>query len=388
MAGIYIHIPFCRQACSYCDFFFITRQEYRTAFVDALILEIQSWKDSRYSQEPIETLYIGGGTPSRLTLQDFERIFKELNDNFKLAGLKEVTVEMNPDDVTPSFLSDLRQMGVNRASMGVQSFQPQLLEFMHRAHTANESILCMEYLRQAGFNTYTVDLIYGNPDETMSDLDNDLDMLLRYPPPHVSAYSLTIEPQTRLGKLARLGRLESMDDDNVASQFDRIAQRLQVAGLRHYEVSNYGIPGHESLHNSNYWEHVNYLGLGPSAHSFWWDENQKSARRWSNAADFKSYIKSDKSVYIQQETLDLGTLAEERIMLGLRTKKGVSPEELRSRYRYFLNDEQKALVRQMQSQGYLKDATKLVCTDEGLRMADRLTLELISRGTGSMISKQ
>ena len=382
MAGIYIHIPFCKQACSYCDFYFITRQEYRTAFVDALIREIRACKDSRYTQESVETIYFGGGTPSRLALQDFERIVRELRDNFELGGLREVTVEMNPDDVTPSFLRDLRQIGVNRASMGVQSFQPRLLEFMHRAHTANESILCMEYLRQAGFDTYTVDLIYGNPDETMSDLDSDLDMLLRYPPPHVSAYSLTVEPQTRLGKLARLGRLEPMDDDVVASQFDRIAQRLEAAGLEHYEVSNYGKPGHESLHNSNYWEHVNYLGFGPSAHSFWWDENQQSARRWSNAADFKSYVNSDKSIHIEHETLDLNTLAEERIMLGLRTRRGVSREELLTRYGYSLNDEQKMLVRQMQSQGYLKETTQLICTDEGLRIADRLTLELISRGTG------
>lgn len=383
MAGIYIHIPFCKQACSYCDFYFITRQEYRSAFVGSLLQEIQSRKDSRYSNEPIETIYFGGGTPSRLTLQDFGRIFWAFRESFDLSQLREVTVEMNPDDVTPSFLHELQQLGVNRASMGIQSFQPRLLSFMHRAHTAGESILCMEYLKQAEFDSYSVDLIYGNPNEMMSDLDNDLDLLLRYPPPHVSAYSLTIEPKTRLGKLAKLGRLQPMDDDRVASQFDRIAERLKGAGLEHYEVSNYGKPGHKSLHNSNYWTHVNYLGFGPSAHSFWWDEDMQSARRWSNAADFKSYVNSDKIESGESEQLDLRTLAEERIMLGLRTRNGIGPDVLQRRYTYSLNDEQKAFVSSMKSQGYLKRVSELACTDKGLRMADRLTLELISRGVGS-----
>ena len=381
MAGIYIHVPFCRQACSYCDFYFITRQEYRSVFVDALLREIKAYKRSLYSVEPIETVYLGGGTPSRLALRDLKRVFEALRSSFDLSRVKEVTLEMNPDDVTPSYLHELLQLGVNRASMGIQSFQPRLLEFMHRAHTATESILCMEYLKQAEFHSYSVDLIYGNPDETLQDLDRDLDMLLRYPPPHVSAYSLTVEPKTRLGKLVNLGRLKPMDDDSVAAHYDRIADRFDAAGLEHYEVSNYGMKGHKSLHNSNYWKHVNYLGFGPAAHSFWWNDDQKSAHRWLNKADFKLYVDSNfKNQDIESEKLDLKTLAEERIMLALRTQDGIHPDSLKERYNYCLNDRQKSFVSQMKSDGYLKDEDNLVCTDSGLRLADRLTLELISRG--------
>ncbi len=380
MAGIYIHIPFCKQACSYCDFYFITRQEYRSAFVDALLREIQVCKEGPYSVEPIETVYFGGGTPSRLTLPDLKRVFEALHSSFDLSRVKEITLEMNPDDVTPSYLHELIQLGVNRASMGIQSFQPRLLEFMHRAHTATESILCMEYLKQAEFDSYSVDLIYGNPDETLQDLDRDIDMLLRYPPPHVSAYSLTVEPKTRLGKLVNLGRLKPMDDDSVAAHYDRIADRFDAAGLEHYEVSNYGMKGHESLHNSNYWKHINYLGFGPAAHSFWWNEDRKSARRWLNAADFKVYVNANfKSSDTESEKLDLKTLAEERMMLGLRTREGIHPDVLQQCYDYRMSERQKEFVIQMQSQGYLINADNLSCTDDGLRLADRLTVELISR---------
>lgn len=382
MSGIYIHIPFCRQACSYCDFYFITRQKYRASFIESLLCEIQARRYSRYTREPVKTIYFGGGTPSRLTPHDFEQIFKALQLCFDLSSVNEITVEMNPDDVTPSYLYELRQLGVNRASMGIQSFQPKLLEFMHRTHTATDSILCIEYLKQAEFDSYSVDLIYGNPDESIGELDRDLDILLRYQPPHVSAYSMTIEPGTRLGKLASLGRLKPMEDDLVAIQFDRIAERLSSVGLKHYEVSNYGMEGHESLHNSNYWRHINYLGFGPSAHSFWWNENQESAERWRNASDFKNYVKIDfDSQTEEHEKLDLEVLAEERIMLALRTCDGIHPDILQRRYNYVLNDVQKAFVLQMQNEGYLKQTDELACTEKGLRLADRLTLELISRGT-------
>ncbi len=380
MSGIYIHVPFCKQACSYCDFYFITRQEHQSAFVDALLAEIASYRESPFSREPVDTIYFGGGTPSRLHPKDFGRIFEALRHNFDTNQCSEVTVEMNPDDVTPSYLGELRRLGVTRVSMGIQSFQPRLLDLMHRAHTASEAISCMKYLQQAGFTSWSVDLIYGNPGQSLSELDDDIDILLQDPPPHISAYSLTIEPSTRLGKLKELGRLQPPEDDIVAEQFDHIGERLASAGIDRYEVSNYAREGHRARHNSHYWRHINYLGLGPAAHSFWWDSAGRSARRWYNPADFKAYIQAEPDAHFRNyEHLDLRILAEERIMLALRTSDGISPDLLHDFYDYDLNDAQKSFILQMQEEGRLEESDALICTNEGLRIADRITLELISR---------
>lgn len=273
MSGIYIHIPFCKQACSYCDFYFVTRDRLVPEFVDALLHEISTvpaCDGSPFPGDPVHTLYLGGGTPSRLPLAQLERIFDTLHRHFGLSGLEEVTVEVNPEDVTADLLLGLRDMGVTRLSMGVQSFQPELLEFMHRAHSAPEAHKSLEKVVHAGFSSFSVDLIYGCPNQTEAQLQDDLDRLLAYDPPHLSAYSLTIEPRTRLGKQAKLGRLNPADDETVARQSRLIRDVLGANGIHQYEISNYARHGHEAEHNSAYWSHENYLGLGPAAHSFYW----------------------------------------------------------------------------------------------------------------------
>jgi len=379
MAGIYIHIPFCKQACSYCDFYFVTQKKLVEPFTKSLIQEIRSFRDSEFSVEPVETIYIGGGTPSQLSVDHLRKIFQALNETFRLdAG--EVTMEMNPDDVTPEYLRSLLELGVNRASMGIQSFDENLLKFMHRAHSSREALQALEHLHTAGFPTFTADLIYGNPGQTTEMLEEDISRLLDFDPPHISAYSLTVEPKTRLGKQVELGRIDPPDDDKVSQHFDLLTDKLQANRISRYEVSNYSKPGKEAIHNSSYWKHENYLGLGPAAHSFWWSGNK--ARRWENKPDIKSYLdKESVSAKEKSELLDLGTLAEERLMLGLRTKWGVARKELAERYGYVLNRQQEEWLAYQKEKGMLMpDEDVLRLTPEGFKIADLLTVDLLSKG--------
>jgi oxygen-independent coproporphyrinogen-3 oxidase len=378
MAGIYIHIPFCKQACSYCDFYFITRKKLIDPFVDSLIKEIYMYRGTTYSDENIETIYLGGGTPSQLSQAQLNRIFDALGESFSLRPV-EVTMEMNPDDVTPDYLKSLLDLGINRASMGVQSFDEKLLQFMHRAHTKSEALNALESLQTAGFPTYTADLIYGNPGQTLEMLDDDISQLLQFDPPHISAYSLTVEPQTRLGKQVKLGRISPPEDDLVAEHVDLLTKRFSDAGIERYEVSNFSKPGKEALHNSNYWKHENYLGLGPSAHSFWLLE--EGGLRWENRSDIKKYIDGiSDGISTEPEKLSMLSLAEERLMLGLRTKWGVGFDELKTRYNYELNRKQKSWMEYQREQGMLKtDGNVLRFTSEGLKIADLLIVDLLSK---------
>lgn len=378
MPGIYIHIPFCKQACSYCDFYFLTRQQLRQPFVDALVREIQYYKHSVYTGNPVKTIYLGGGTPSLLNQNQLKQIFNSLDDVFDLQP-EEVTMEFNPDDVTADYLRMIKDTGVNRASMGVQSFQEEILRFMHRAHTRAEAFTALEALHKADFPTFTADLIYGNPGQTDEMLERDIDQLLKFYPPHVSAYSLTVEPNTRLGKQVQLGRIDPPDDDDVSRQFDLVRNRLADAGIERYEVSNFAKPGKEALHNSNYWNHQNYLGLGPSANSFWWGE--QGARRWRNKPDLKHYLnQKPEEQYDEQEELSLETLAEERLMLGLRTKWGVNRENLLEKYRYRLSQSQEEWLEDQVQKGLFEpDQENIIMTPTGLKISDHLIVQLLGR---------
>ncbi len=378
MSGIYIHIPFCKQACSYCDFYFVTKKNNREAFVSKLIEEIQSKADSVFTQEPVETIYFGGGTPSLLKPKEIQSIFDAIHQIFDLE-LKEFTVEVNPDDVSAEYLADLAKVGVDRVSMGVQSFDEDLLRFMNRAHNTNEAMQCLELLKNSPIEKFTADLIYGNPNQTVGMLEKDLNILAGFNPPHISAYSLTIEPKTRLGKQLELGRLLPAEDEEVARHFEVVEDLLLEHGIFRYEVSNFAKPGFEAVHNSNYWSHKNYLGFGPGAHSFWWDEDLKKAKRWENEADLKMYLSKKNFSPTGFEHLDLNTLAEERIMLALRTKKGISFAELETRYSYTFSEKQREFIGVCEKEGKLISTAQLLkLTKEGLKIADAITLNLLS----------
>jgi oxygen-independent coproporphyrinogen III oxidase len=379
LSGIYIHIPFCKQACSYCDFYFVTRQKLLNPFVDSLVKEIRFFEGSKFVQEPVQTIYIGGGTPSLLNEEQLGRIFSAVHDVFHL-DLKEVTMELNPDDVTPAYLKMIQRFGVDRASMGVQSFQEEILTFMHRAHNQTEALQALEALQATGFPSFTADLIYGNPGQTLAMLEQDIAQLLKFDPPHISAYSLTVEPKTRLGKQVELGRIEPPDDEIVSEHSDILYNLLEGAGIHQYEVSNYAKPGKEAVHNSSYWNHENYLGFGPAAHSFWREEN--SAIRWKNRPDIKHYLEHDPPEYtVEEENLDGQTLAEERLMLGLRTVEGVSLREMKQKYGFEFSDRQLAFITGQSQSGTMEVSEhQLKMTREGLKISDLLLVDLLSRG--------
>lgn len=307
-----------------------------------------------------------------LAPSQIEQILDALNEVFDVAS-KETTLEMNPDDVTSSFLADIKSLGINRASMGVQSFDSDLLKFMNRAHDSKEARQCLELLSQSDFDAFTVDLIYGNPNQSVRQLEKDAETLLSFDPPHVSAYSLTIEPKTRLGKQVELGRIVPPEDDKVARHFDRINQLFSDEGIERYEVSNYSTPEKKAIHNSSYWEHENYLGFGPGAHSFWWGE---VAERWENEQDLRKYLRNED--HPQKEELTLEQLAEERLMMGLRTRKGISFKEMESRYNYTFVDRQREYLNRLVKEQKAMVYDRIKLTDDGIKIADAIILDLVT----------
>lgn len=377
MSGIYLHIPFCRQACSYCDFYFVTRQDDKQLFVQQLVQEIESYKNTVQAGETVETIYFGGGTPSQLSLPQVGAIMQAIKSTFSV-DLKEVTFEMNPDDVNRDYLRGLAEAGITRASMGVQTFDEQLLRFMNRAHTSREALQCLELLAESEFGVFTADLIYGNPGQTLSMLRKDIETLLSFHPPHISAYSLTIEPRTRLGRQLKLGRLLPAQDDEVANQFMFVIEQLETAGIYQYEVSNYSRPGRQAVHNSNYWKHRNYLGFGPGAHSFWWDRNSTTAQRWDNKANLKNYLEEGWKNRGSSEQLSLSELLEERLMLGLRTTEGLSLAELKQHYQFEFSEKQRAYLEKMvhEQKAHLNEHLRL--SRAGLCIADSILLDLLT----------
>jgi oxygen-independent coproporphyrinogen-3 oxidase len=407
--SIYIHVPFCRQACSYCDFYFVTRQELIPDYTRALLEDIRRtaipFRDGMASEintgnPTLTSVYFGGGTPSRLPASIITRILETIHEHHSLDAVKEITLEANPDDLTTlQQVRDLKEAGITRLSMGVQSFDPALLTFMNRAHTAEDAKKSLGFIQQAGFNTHTVDLIYGNPGQSLQQLESDIKQFLQWNPPHISAYALTIEPGTRLGKARDLGRLTEPDDQDVARHMTLVTDMLGEAGLQRYEVSNFARPGHEAIHNSSYWNHTPYLGVGPGSHSLQLVSNNagrvREATRWSAPADLRAYIRHMNEVnksaeadperlFIHEKEYLSGTeLAEERILMGLRTREGLHPDELRQRYNYELNDSQYSYIALMRKEGYIEPLEHIRLTEKGYAIADRITLEIASRGVES-----
>lgn len=317
MAGLYFHIPFCRRACTYCDFHFSTSAN-RSVVLDAMEREL-SLRSRELGHGRLSTIYFGGGTPSLLEPARIAGFIQQARDLFHVDRDAEVTLEANPDDVTAERLTEWNRAGITRISLGTQSFRNDRLKWMGRAHDAQQALTSIGLIAKAGFQSWTIDLIYGLPQMTLSEWDEQLTMALDHGMPHLSAYCLTVETRTALAHQVNKGMISMPGDDAQSAQFDRLMERMEQAGLAHYEISNFGKPGHFSQHNSNYWEGVPYLGIGPSAHSY-----DGPTRRW-NVANNAAYSKSidDGSVYWESEELSAAQRTNERLMTGLRTAKGV-----------------------------------------------------------------
>lgn len=321
MAGIYLHIPFCKQACYYCNFHFSTSLLQQEAMVNSILQEITLQKDYLV-QEPVRTIYFGGGTPSLLKEQELTALLSHLRATFTVAADAEITLEANPDDLTVEKLVQLKAAGINRLSIGVQSFHEEDLTWMNRAHNSRQALDCIKQAQDLGFQNITIDLIYGGPTLTNEGWEQNVKQAIALGVPHLSCYALTVEPGTALDHFIKKKKMAATDPDKAAQHFEMLMEWLGGAGYEHYEISNFALPGWHSRHNSSYWQGKPYLGLGPSAHSF-----NGTSRQW-NIANNTQYIKSITAgtVPFEIESLTTAMQFNEYIMTSLRTSAGCNLE--------------------------------------------------------------
>lgn len=324
MAGIYVHIPFCKSRCIYCDFFSTTSLTERDRYVAAIKKELELRINYLPSNTEIETIYFGGGTPSMLSASQLCDILKHIKHIYQVSNDAEITAEGNPDDLNEDFLRSIREGGFNRLSMGIQTFNDRRLEFLCRRHTAEIAKRSIENARKVGFDNISIDLMYGFPNESLEDWNSDIDQALLLAPEHISAYSLMYEEGTQLYKMLESGRIEEIDEDISVAMYNLLIERLRSSGYEHYEISNWGKPSMHSRHNSSYWEGIPYLGVGAGAHSF--DGN---SRQW-NPNSLEEYLEgiTSHNPIIEKEVLTPNQRFNEMVMTGLRTAKGINLKRL------------------------------------------------------------
>lgn len=319
MAGIYVHVPFCKKKCHYCDFYSTTNSEITGEFIFSLKEEINLRKHYLH-KESIKSIYFGGGSPSMLSINQVQGVMDTLRDNFDISSSAEITFECNPDDLDITYCEELRGLGINRISIGIQSFDDETLKFLNRRHTAKKGEEAIDFAKESGFNDISVDIMFGIPGMDNEVYRKTIGRVLNHQVHHISAYHLSIEPRTVLYRKLEKGSFSVVDEDASLYQFDLTIERLKERGYRHYEVSNYALEGHESKHNWLYWSNEKYLGLGPSAHSY--DGN---SRQW-NIDSTKKYIEliRDGAVFFGREELSVKDKYNEYILTSLRTCKGLS----------------------------------------------------------------
>ena len=372
MAGIYIHIPFCKQSCSYCDFHFSTSLKQKPNLIKALIKEISNKKE-QITDDTIDTVYFGGGTPSLLDHDDLSLIVDSIHKNYKLSNDFEFTLECNPDDLSNEKLISIRDVGVNRLSIGIQSFNNAELKFFNRAHNSSEAESSIKRSQDKGFENITIDLIYGSPVLTSQIWLDNLEKVKRFNVPHLSAYGLTVEPKTVLEHQIKTGAIPKLDDDKTIAQFKTLIQKTKEIELTQYEVSNFGKEGFYSQHNSNYWKGEAYLGFGPSAHSF-----LDNKRLW-NVSNNIQYINALKNgtPYFEEETIGEKTAYNEYILTRLRTIWGVEMNYIKNNFSTKINAHFEQELQPYLKSSYLQQINdKLVLTVDGILIADKITSDL------------
>jgi oxygen-independent coproporphyrinogen-3 oxidase len=371
MAGIYIHIPFCKQSCNYCDFHFSTSFKYKSDLIHTLTKEIGQRKNDLSGV--INTIYLGGGTPSLLSGDELKLIIDTIYKNYKVSNNMELTLECNPDDLSQEKLIVLKEAGVNRLSIGVQSFHNEELKFFNRAHNASEAESSIKRSQDLGFENITIDLIYGSPLLTTDLWLANLSKVDAFDVPHLSAYGLTVEPKTKLEHQIKTGQFPVLDDDKMIDQFKVLIEKTQEFKLTQYEISNFGKEGFYSQHNSNYWKGEEYLGFGPSAHSFIGNQ-----RIWNVANNMKymNAIATEKS-YSEAEIIDEKTAFNEYVLTRLRTIWGVDMDYIRKNFNENLNTHFNKEIQQYINSSYLKiEKNKITLSQEGIFIADKITADL------------
>ncbi len=373
MAGIYIHIPYCKKICSYCDFYKVITPGDRSSFIGALVREASDRKEY-LAGETVSTIYFGGGTPSVLSPEEILPVMEELHRLFRIESDCEVTFELNPDDVEPVYLKGLKDAGINRLSLGIQSWNNHFLKFLGRRHDSSRAERALNDSLGSGIENVTIDLIYGLPGMSPTEWESTLAKSLSFDIKHISAYHLTIEEGTLLGKLKKQGNLSEIDEEDSNNQFNILVEMTGKAGFIHYEISNFGKEGFFSRHNSNYWKQVSYIGLGPSAHSF-----NRYSRQW-NIRNAKKYITSvnEGRPIFEMEELGIRTRFNEYMMTSLRTMWGADLEYIektfeKEGYDYVMNLSGKFIA-----YGLMKrENNSLILTTQGKMISDNIISELM-----------
>jgi len=357
MAGLYIHIPFCKKRCLYCDFYSTTLLNRRKEYIEAVLKEIAGRRDE--AGEPIRTIYIGGGTPSTIEADDIQRIIETIG----AIDAQEITMELNPGDATIEYMQAIHKAGINRLSIGIQSFQDELLQLIGRRHNASQALTAVRMAQEAGFDNISIDLMYALPTQTMEQWITDINTALHLGVQHISSYGLIYEEGTALTQRVQAGEFEMIDEEIENAMYDILCARLQEAGFVHYEVSNFALPGYEAKHNSSYWNDTPYIGIGASAHTY-----VRPVRSW-NPNDLSTYITdiSNGTLVREQELLTATDLYNERVMLGLRTNKGILRSEIK-----------KDVTTHIRA-GWLRETEDghIVVTQKGLHILNRIIEDLM-----------
>jgi oxygen-independent coproporphyrinogen-3 oxidase len=379
MASLYVHIPFCERKCLYCDFYSVAATEGVEDFLAALRREISLRTDFR-DWAVFETVFFGGGTPSLLTPGQVERILSHLHAAFRITPEAEVTLEANPGTVTDEKLRSFRSLGINRLSIGIQSFSDHELQTLSRIHDRAEAFRCVEHARAAGFDNISVDLIYSIPGQTLAGWEDDLRIAADLAPQHIAAYSLILEEGTPLARLVEAGTIRMNSADREAEMYEQAMAWLGTRGYEHYEVSNYALPGFRCRHNCNYWSHENYLGFGPSAHSFWKESDRTSGRRWWNVAGLSTYVDRLKNGVLpvkSEEQIGPKQMLNERIFLGLRSG-GLDLARLRADLGYDLTARQECEVQLLLDEKMAVLESGILClTSKGFLLCDEICSQLL-----------
>lgn len=371
MAGIYLHIPFCKQACHYCNFHFSTSLKYKSDVLDAILQEMDLRQDYLQGQK-VETIYLGGGTPSLLTQKELNQVLEKLYQNFLVKEDAEITLEANPDDLQIEKLIAIKDTKVNRLSIGLQSFSEADLRFMNRAHSVKDAIQCLENTLSLGFNNLTIDLIYGTPTTSDKQWVKNLETVFQFGIPHISSYCLTVEPNTALDHFVKTGKTKPVDEEQAARQFEILMDQMALNGYEHYEISNFAKPGYYARHNANYWKGISYLGLGPSAHSF----NGRS-RQWNIAHNAK-YIQAinRRDEFFEKEILDGKDQYNEYVLTSLRTSWGCELSKIKQFGQKYENHFLKNIKQFVDKQNVDFKTDSYTLTRSGKLIADRIAIEL------------
>lgn len=368
MAGIYVHIPFCRKRCTYCDFHFSTTfSRYRDDLISAIIREVELRKNEII--EPVETIYFGGGTPSVLSEKEIKKLVGVVNNSFEISKQVEFTFEVNPEDVTRENAQIWKQAGINRISIGIQSFKESDLKWMNRAHELHQSFEAVDILKKNGFSNISADLIYGLPELNLKEWEQHLQQVIDLDVQHISAYCLTVEKQTALNHFVRTGKLKTPSEELQSDQFNLMLRFLSKKGFNQYEISNFSKPGFDSKHNTSYWLNKPYLGVGPSAHSF-----EGNKRRWNVSNNTKYYKSVGKnSDWFEEEILSETDQWNELFLTGLRTCWGVSKDNI-SQLGDFKSAEQDTLKKLIQSGDLIETTDALILSEKGRLKADGIAV--------------